>query len=234
MPSDPPATALGALGEPGEPGEAGEAADGRRVASYRAPRSGRGRRPSAQVRAEVLVAADQLLREVGMAGFTIEGVAARAGASKMTIYKWWPSKGVLALEAYAAAVDGDFAVPDTGDLEADLTAQLTRFARALAGTSAGRVTAGLVGAAQTDPELADAFRRIYLLPRRAAGLAVLRAARTRGELRADVDLEVLSDQLWGACMYRLLMGHRPLTEGFVRALLDNLLAGVRPSATPSS
>lgn len=162
-----------------------------------------------------------------MAGFTIEGVAALAGASKMTIYKWWPTKGVLALEAYAASVDDVLAVPDTGDIEVDLTTQLTSLVHLLRDTAAGRVTAELLGAAQTDPELAAAFRRIYLEPRRAVGIDALRAAQDRGQLRTDADLEVLSDQLWGACIYRLLTGYLPLTEEFVHALVCNLLHGAR-------
>ena len=190
------------------------------------PRRGRGRRPSAVVRTEILAAADQLLRSRGMAGFTIEGVAALAGASKMTIYKWWPSRGVLALEAYAAGVDDVLGVPDTGDIERDLTTQLTTLVRMLRNTTAGRVSAELVGGAQTDPKLADAFRRIYLRPRRDVGTAALRAAQARGQVRADVDLEVISDQLWGACIYRLMMGHQPLSDEFARDLVLNLLAGI--------
>jgi len=191
-----------------------------------APRRGRGRRPSAQVRDQILTAANGLLRSRGMAGFTIERVAELAGASKMTIYKWWPSKGVLALEAYAASVDGVLAVPDTGHIRADLTAALTALVGVLRNTSAGPISAELIGCAQTDPELAAEFRRIYLEPRRHVGITVLKAAQDRGEIRHDVDLEVLSDQLWGACMYRLLMGHQPLSEDFARQLVRNLLSSV--------
>lgn len=162
-----------------------------------------------------------------MAGFTIEGVAELAGSSKMTIYKWWPSKGVLALEGYAAVVDEVFEMPDTGDVETDLISQLTTFVRVLRDTTAGRVLAELLGAAQTDPELMSSFHRLYLQPRRAVGSAALRAAQRRGEIRADVDPDVVSDQLWGACMYRLLSGHQPLTDAFARALVANLLHGVR-------
>ena len=193
-------------------------------------RRGRGRRPTQQVRTEILTAADQLLRSEGMAGFTIERVAALAGASKMTIYKWWPSKGVLALEGYAAGVHEILAMPDTGDLETDLTSQLTTLVGVLRDTPAGRVTAELIGAAQTDPELATALRHIYLHPRRAIGNAALRAAQDRGEIRRDVDLEVLSDQLWGACLYRLVMDHQPLTDEFAHALVRNVLHGVRTDA----
>lgn len=190
-----------------------------------APRRGRGRRPSAQVRQEIIDAAGELLMTEGMAGFTIERVAALAGASKMTIYKFWPSKGTLALEGYAATVDDLLAVPDTGDIEADLTTQLLTYVHLLRDTPAGRVTAELLGAAQTDPDLADAFRRTYSGPRRAVGLAALRAAQNRGQIRADVDPEIIMDQLWGTCIYRLTMGDQPLTDEFAQAIVRNVLHG---------
>jgi len=190
-------------------------------------RRGRGRRPTEQVRAEILAAAGRLLLTEGMAAFTIERVAALAGASKMTLYKWWPSKGVLALEGYASTVDAALAVPDTGDIEADLTTQLLTYVHLLRDTPAGRVTAELLGAAQTDPQLAAALQRSYSGPRRAVGLAALRTARERGQIRADADPEVLIDQLWGSCLYRLIMGDQPLTDTFARTLVKNLMHGLR-------
>lgn len=193
-----------------------------------AVRRGRGRRPSEEVRSEILAAAGRLLMTEGMAGFTIERVAALAGASKVTIYKWWSSKGVLALEGYAATVADLLAMPDTGDVEADLTTQLLTYVHLLRDTPAGRVTAELLGAAQTDPDLLAVFHRSYAGPRRAAGLATLRTAGDRGQLRRDLDLEAVVDQLWGACLYRLLMGHQPLTDEFARHLVTNLIDGLRP------
>jgi AcrR family transcriptional regulator len=192
-----------------------------------APRRGRGRRPSAQVRAEVLQAAGRLLLTEGMAAFTIERVAALAGASKMTIYKWWPSRGALALEGYAATVDSVLAVPDTGDIERDLTTQLLTYVRLLRDTPAGRVVAELVGAAQTDPELAAVLHRAYSGPRREAGLVALRTAQARGQIRDDADPESVIDQLWGACLYRRMMPDRPLTDDFARAVVRNVLHGIR-------
>lgn len=189
-------------------------------------RRGRGRRPSEEVRAEILAAAGRLLLEHGMGAFTVERVAAESGASKMTIYKWWPSKGVLALEGYASTVDATLAVPDTGDIRADLTTQLITFVRLLRNTPAGRVTAELFGAAQTDPELAAALQVSYSAPRRAAGRAALLAAQERRQIRADVDPDVLIDQLWGACLYRLMIAKKPLSDDFARALIGNLIDGV--------
>ncbi|RSM35015.1 TetR family transcriptional regulator [Amycolatopsis balhimycina DSM 5908] len=192
-----------------------------------AVRRGRGRRPAQQVRTDILDAAGRLLLAEGMAAFTIERVAAIAGTSKMTIYKWWPSKGALALEGYASKVDDMLAVPDTGDIEADLTTQLLTYVRLLRDTPAGRVVAELIGEAQTDPELVKAFRRVYADPRRAVGRAALQTAQRRGQVRADVNLDTLMEQLWGACLYRLMARADLLTDDFARDLVRNVMGGVR-------
>ena len=191
-----------------------------------APRRGRGRRPAGEVRAGLLEAAGRLLLAEGMAGFTVERVAALAGASKVTICKWWPSKGALALDGYFHSVETALALPDSGDIRADLTAQRVALLRLLRATATGRVVAELIGQAQTDPELARAYRQQYSGPRRALAVARLTQAQECGQLRRDVDPEVLVDQLWGACYHRLLLPDQPLTEQFARALVQNLLHGV--------
>ncbi|MEU6343615.1 TetR/AcrR family transcriptional regulator C-terminal ligand-binding domain-containing protein [Streptomyces sp. NPDC046977] len=189
-------------------------------------RRGRGRRPADEVRADILEAAGALLLADGMAAFTIERVANAAGASKMTIYKWWPSKGALALDGYFAAVRGTLAFPDTGDIAADLTAQLRAFVRLMTGTRAGRIVVELVGQAQTDPDLSAAFREHYSGPRRAFAAEAIGRAQQRGQIRPEVDPQVLVDQLWGACYHRLLIPDEPLTEEFAVALVANLMAGI--------
>jgi AcrR family transcriptional regulator len=191
------------------------------------PRRGRGRRPSAEVRQDILLAAGRLLLAEGMAGFTIERVADLAGASKMTIYKGWPSKGALALDGYFTAMEPALAFPDTGDIRADLTTQLHTFVGALRDTPAGRVIAELIGQAQVDPDLAAAYRERYSGPRRALAVTALRRAQDRGQLRPDVDPEAVVDQLWGACYHRLLLPDQPLTAEFADALVANLFDGVR-------
>ncbi len=188
---------------------------------------GRGRRPTEQVRREVLQTAGELLLGNGMGGFTIEKVAARSGASKMTIYKLWPSKGALALEGYFTTVESTLRFPDTGDIRADLRSQLHAFIDLLTQTNAGRVLAELIGQAQTDPDLMSAFLATYSGPRRALAVQRLDAARAHGQLRADLDAESLVDQLWGACYHRLLLPNQPLDMAFADTLLDNLFRGVR-------
>lgn len=198
-------------------------------ASAPAPaRRGRGRRPADDVRRDILSAAGTLLLSEGMATFTIERVAATAGVSKMSIYKWWPSKGALALDGYFTAVENTLAFPDTGDIEADLLTQLRAFVHLTVDTPAGRIVAELVGQAQTDPDLAAAWREHYSGPRRRLAVEVMERAQRRGQLRDDVDPRIVVDQLWGACYHRLLIPDEPVTEEFVTGLVSNLMRGLRP------
>ncbi|GAA4924307.1 AcrR family transcriptional regulator [Actinomycetospora succinea] len=190
------------------------------------PRRGRGRRPADEVRGEVLAAAGDLLLAEGMAGFTFERVSAISGASRTTLHKWWPSRGALALEAYFRTVESTLAFPDTGDIAADLTEQVRAFVRLMTETPAGRVIAELIGSAQTDPELAAAYRENYSAPRRALAVTAVEAARDRGQVRDDVDAEAVVDQLWGACYHRLLIPDQPLTEDFAGTLVDQLVHGI--------
>lgn len=193
------------------------------------PRRGRGRRPADEVRSEVLEAAGELLFEEGMAGFTIDKVASRSGASKMTLYKWWPSKGALALDGYFKRVEPELVFPDTGDIRTDLRAQLHAFVQLIGNSPAGPAISELIGQAQTDPELKTAYLQRYSSPRRALVVEAMERAKQRGQLRADLDPETVVDQLWGACYHRLLLPDQPLTEEFVDALLDNLFGGIAPA-----
>ena len=190
------------------------------------PRRGRGRRPAAEVREEILEASAELLFGEGMAGFTIEKVAKLSGASKMTIYKWWPSKGALALDGYFRRVEPQLVFPDTGDIEADLRTQLHAFLRVMRDSPAGRVIGELIGQAQSDPGLKAAYLERYSGPRRAKAVAAMETAKGRRQLRASLDPETVVDQLWGACYHRLLLPDQPLTDEFVDALVDNLFHGI--------
>lgn len=187
----------------------------------------RGRRPADEVREEVLQAAGDLLFAEGMSGFTIDKVAALSGASKMTIYKWWPSKGALALDGYFRQVEPELGFPDTWDIERDLRTQLHAFLGVIRDTVGGELIGELIGQAQVDPELKAAFLQRYSGPRRALAVAAIRRAQDRGQLGASVDPEVVVDQLWGACYHRLLVPDQPLTAEFVDALLTNLFGGIK-------
>jgi AcrR family transcriptional regulator len=191
------------------------------------PRRARGRRPAAEVENDVLEAAGELLFADGMGAFTIEKVAKRSGASKMTIYKWWPSKGALALDGYFHKVEPELRFPDTGDIEADLRTHLHAFLRVIRDSPGGRVIAELIGQAQSDPELKTGYLQRYSSPRRALAVAAIKRAEERGQLRPSLDAESVVDQLWGACYHRLLLPDQPLTDEFVDSLVENLFGGIR-------
>ncbi|RBQ16968.1 TetR family transcriptional regulator [Spongiactinospora rosea] len=195
------------------------------VAGERGQR-GRGRRPADEVRADVLRTVGEVLLTEGIADLTFERVARLSSVSKTTLYKWWPSKGALAMDGYFHAVQERLAFPDTGDIRADLISQLRAFARVMTETPGGRVLAELIGQAQTDPDLSAAFRRLYSSGRRALAGERLRRAQEAGQVRAEIDVRVLVDQLWGAVYHRLLIPDEPVTDDFIIALVTNLLDGI--------
>jgi len=200
----------------------------RRTTDQNAPGRGRGRRPADEVRTDVRRAVQELLWNEGSAAVTYENVARRAGVSKTTLYKWWPSKGALALDGYFHAVRAPLAFRDTGNIRADLIDQLRQFAHITTATAAGKILTELIGQSQTDEELAAAYRARYSAERRRLAVQRLRRAQQVGQIRPDVDLQVLVDQLWGAVYHRLLIPDEPITDEFLTALVGNLLDGVGP------
>ena len=193
------------------------------------PRRGRGRRPADEVRADILSTTGELLLTEGIADLTFDRVARVAGVSKTTLYKWWPSRGALALDGYFHAVEDTLAFPDTGDIRADLLSQLHAFVTLMTETAGGSALLQLIGEAQTDPELAVAYRALYSAERRRLAVERLTRAQEVGQLRPDVDVRVLIDQLWGAIYHRLLIPDEPVSREFTTALVTNLLDGVATS-----
>lgn len=192
------------------------------------PRRGRGRRPSADVRADALRTVGDILLLEGLSDLSFERVARESGVSKATLYKWWPTVGVLALEAYFHAVEDVLAFTDTGDIRADVSMQLRHFTQLMTATPAGRVLVELIGQSQTDPALAAEYRRAYSSGRRRLAADRLRRAQEAGQIRADVEPQVVIDQLWGAVYHRLLVPDEPIDDKFVDGLIGNLFGGITP------
>ena len=191
-------------------------------------------RPRCDVtRRAILDAAFELLVESGFAGFTIESVAARSGAAKTTIYRWWPSKSVLAVEAFLEVAQLETAFASTDSPLADLKAQIRLVARAFSGPT-GRTLAGIIAAMQSDPETARAFVDGFVEPRRAAARQAVQRGIASGEIKADIDLDATLDCLYGPLYHRMLVGHRGLDDELVGALVDVVLNGIEagPAAEP--
>ena len=191
-------------------------------ASSRAP----GRPRSERARLAILAAGADLLLEGGLAAATIEGIAARAGVSKVTIYKWWPSRGAVAVDSYFHRYRQTISFEDTGDLAHDLTAQLLTVISAFRGR-AGEVMAELIGQAQSDPDLAETLRTRWLDPRRQASTALVQRSIDRGEIAPDVDIQALLDQIYAPLYFRLVMRHQPLDDSLAQTLVRTVLDGVR-------
>jgi AcrR family transcriptional regulator len=190
-----------------------------------APRRGRPR--SEKARVAILEAAAELLLDRGLSAVSMDAVAERAGVSKATIYRWWPAKETLALDAlfneWAAATP---ATRDTGSLRGDLLALLRPWARLASSRPYGRVIAGLITEAQTDPEFAAEYRSRFVEPRRVQAREAFRRSIERGEIPADTKIEVAIDLLYGPLYHRLLHGHAPLSDRFVREVVDTVVDGI--------
>jgi AcrR family transcriptional regulator len=197
----------------------GHSVDGTQ-AGHRGNRHGR----SEQARRSVLHAADGLLVERGFAQLTVEGIAARAGVAKQTIYRWWSSKTDVLMDAFIEDAAEDLQPPDTGDLAQDLRRHLRRLARFLSGSDAGAVFRALHGQAQHDPDLAQRLRDEHLRHQRARDRLPLERAAERGELPAGTDIDLAVDRLVGPIYYRVLVTGQPVPGSFTDALVDAVLA----------
>jgi AcrR family transcriptional regulator len=190
-----------------------------------APR-GRGRPRDEEARARILESALEVLEEFGYANATTCAIAERAGASKATIYRWWPNKSAVMLEALRDSVALEIPFPDTGDVRQDIRLQLHNFRKLLTGRRSSMFKS-FVAAAQNDPDVAAAFRSVWVIPRRTAAIQALE--RFRGtSLRSDINLELLMDIMYGPLYYRLLFGVGELSAQYVDELADQILAYIGP------
>jgi AcrR family transcriptional regulator len=194
-----------------------------------APRRGRPR--SEASRKAILAAAGELLLAHGLNSISMDAVAERAGASKATIYRWWPSKELLALDALFSDWEPNQASTyDTGSLAGDLLALMRPWARQLASRPYGRVIAAVITRAQNDPEFGAEYRARFVAPRREHGRLIFARAIDRGEIPPDTDVETALDLLYGPFYHRILHGHAKLTDRFTRTIVGYVAAGV---ANPS-
>ena len=179
------------------------------LAEEESPR-GRGRPRDEIARARILQAATEILESTCFVNATTDAIAERAGASKATIYRWWPNKEAVFIEALREATAQELPFPDTGNLHEDVRLQLQNFVKLLTGPR-GRTFKAFIAAAQSDGQVAEAFRKLWIEPRRAQTKAVLVRHQREGRLAPSTDLEAFIDMLYGPFYFRLMAGHRPLT-----------------------
>jgi len=192
-----------------------------------------GRRPSARTEQAILGATRALLAEGGVQGLTVEGVAARAGVAKTTIYRRYRSKDELALAVLIDMVEQVASVPDLGDTRAELVAFVNGAVKILGSTLMGRVMQGLVSDLAADPELAEAFRERVVAVRVAEVRRLIERGIARGDLRPDGDYELANELLFGPVYYRLLLSGRPLSRDLAERVVDAVLPGFAADSQPA-
>ena len=172
-------------------------------------------------RRRVLQAALHVLDERGLAGFTMEAVARRAGASKATLYRHWPTSSALLVDAMDATFL-PFPIPDTGLVETDIAELLTNFVALLEHTSFPRLLAAFIDAAERDPAL-GALHAELTRRRREPLLVALTRAQDRGQLPASVDLDLTIDLLTAPFFYRRFVAHRPIPPNLITDVIAQVL-----------
>jgi AcrR family transcriptional regulator len=167
------------------------------------------------------MAALEVLADRGLAGFNIEAVAHRAGASKATVYRRWRSAGELLIDAMDTSFR-PFPVPASGDLRSDLVELLSTFEHLLAGQPFPRLLAAFMDAAEREPRLKGLHAELTERRREPLRVLLIRA-RERGEIPAGADIELGVDLLAGPSFYRYFVAHRLPPDGYVTAVVDHVL-----------
>ncbi|APA95044.1 TetR/AcrR family transcriptional regulator [Nocardia seriolae] len=182
-----------------------------------------GRRRNEATHQAILDAALRLLGESEGAAVTIDAIARAAGVGKQTVYRWWPSKGALLLDALTERSALYVPTPDSGSLRTDLLAIVESTFRGAQSDSTAPALRTLVREAAQDPHLAELLRT-FAARRREAVRGVLERGQRRGELAADADLELMVDQFYGVFWYRFILGHAPLDDAVAARLTGSILS----------
>ncbi|HWG02409.1 MAG TPA: TetR/AcrR family transcriptional regulator [Trebonia sp.] len=187
----------------------------------------RGRPRSEPARQAILAAATELMLARGLSAVSMDAIAERAGVSKATIYRWWPTKETLALDAlYAELTEPCPDPPDTGTLRGDLHSLLLGWLERTGDRPWGRVIGALLTEAATDAKFGALYRERYVEPRRAQIRTIFQRAVGRDEIGVGTDVEAAIDLLYGALYHRLLHGHAPLSSEFVDYAIDVVVSGL--------
>jgi AcrR family transcriptional regulator len=183
-------------------------------------------RPRSEESEEAIVAATlQLLTEKPLRDISMEEIARKAGVGKATIYKWWPSKAYVALDAFLRTTNRMLPTPDTGSVRRDIRERI-RAMMVFYMSPAGHIMGQFVAEAQSDKEFASLFRERFLKPRREATGIIFDRGVQRGEIDHNIDRELVLDLIHGSAIYRLMVGHAPLEEKLADEMVSIFFGGL--------
>ena len=190
----------------------------------RAPASRGGRPRSKELHRAILQTTFDLVLKEGFRAVSIESIAAAAGVGKATIYRRWPNKAAVVMDAFTLKVGSGSLFPKAATPTESIRLQMHAMAKSFRGCD-GALVRALLAEAQFDPELAKAFRQRWTMPRRKLGMAVVEEAMRRGEMPSDTDPGDVIDILYGPIYYRLQMGTGPLSSGYVEGIFRRAMQG---------
>jgi AcrR family transcriptional regulator len=172
----------------------------------------------------ILRAALRLVAKRGFRAVSVDEIAAEAGVGKMTLYRHWPNKAAVVMDSLLGLIGEETAFPEADSALESLRRQLY-LQGAFFRSSRGNLIRSLVSEAQSDAELATAFRDRWLNPRREGVRQNIKAAISEGSLRKDFNIDTAIDQLYGSLYYRLLLGSGALDEQFIEETYQQFLTG---------
>ena len=181
-----------------------------------------GRPRSVESEQAILAAAWQLLQKMNVRKISVEAIAREAGVGKTTIYRWWPSKAAVIVDAFLAQVEAVLPFPEMETATEALKQQMARLVDVFRG-DVGRIVAQIIAEGQCDPVALESFRDRFLTPRRDAARQVIMQGIESGEFSANLDPDLAMDILYGPIYYRLLVEHLPLDEVFATALAEQAI-----------
>ncbi|MEV4399141.1 TetR/AcrR family transcriptional regulator [Nonomuraea sp. NPDC049607] len=185
-------------------------------------------RRSEQSAKAVVQAALELCQEIGYAKVSIEGIASRAGVGKNTIYRWWPSKAAVLLDGLLELWGGAAPFPDTGDIVADLKAQMRAAVASLIADPVGLHYRALIGEAQHDAALAQDLHERLIRPMVLRANERIELAQRQGQIRGDLDPELVVELLYGPVYHHWLLTGRTPEPARLDAIIDATFASMTP------
>jgi AcrR family transcriptional regulator len=185
----------------------------------------RGRPRSEESEEAILAATIQLLSERPLRDISMDEIARKAGVGKATIYKWWPTKAYVALDAFLRKTNRMLPMPDTGSLRRDIL-EVVRSLMVFYQSPAGHILGQFVAESQIDEEFASLFRERFLKPRREAARVFFVRGVERGEIDQHLNWELVLDLIYAPAIYRMIVGHAPLDVKIADEMVSILFGGL--------
>ena len=194
-----------------------------------------GRPRSEEKRQAILAATVELLDRHGFTGVSMDAIAEHAGVGKATIYRWWPNKATVTMDAIFSIIDRLIPQGEGDSAREDLTRHLRHLIRLFRDARTSHMIAAVYAEAVHDRELAAVVQERVQGPRRAAARQILEAGIARGELRPDLRFDTVLDLIYGPLYYRLLVTHEPTPSTYADTLIDQIWPNIstRPARRTS-